>query len=260
MGVWERRKSVFDVSEAVCRGVFDTLFHVEFHGVENVPREGPVLLFPKHQAYRDIIYEGILIRTRTGRHAYWIMADYLPDLLGMYGAVKIKRPKDLNLQGLRKEMGEARERAKAYKKEGNTEAEGREREEVERIKRIFQDAKAEGEESIRDLREKLVEFYKDGEVVIVHPEGTRKGAWANMLPFLDTAVKLTLEIEDEFGIKVPVVPVGIEYRSPFGSRSERPSLYLPGAKAFVRAGKPHDVREDGLIDILYEDVKRLSGL
>ncbi|MBW3014047.1 1-acyl-sn-glycerol-3-phosphate acyltransferase [Candidatus Woesearchaeota archaeon] len=260
MGVWERRKSVFDVSEAVCRGVFDTLFHVEFHGVENVPREGPVLLFPKHQAYRDIIYEGILLRTHAGRHAYWIMADYLPDLLGMYGAVKIKRPKDLDLEGLKEEMNDARKRAKAYEAEGDTEAAEKDRAEIARIKKIFKDASTEGRESIQKLREKLVEFYNDGEVVVVHPEGTRKGAWANMLPFLDTAVKLTLEIEDEFGIKVPVVPVGIEYRSPFGSRSERPSLYLPGAKAFVRAGKPHDVREKGLIDILYNEVKRLSNL
>ena len=81
-----------------------------------------------------------------------------------------------------------------------------------------------------------------------------------MLPFLDTAIKLTDEIEREHGIKVPVVPVGIKYASPWGSRSKFPSLYLPGAKAIITAGEPHDVREKGLIDILYEEVKRMSDL
>lgn len=227
MGVWRRSKTVYFLSSLVCRGVLHTYFDVEYMGEDNIPEDGPVLMLPKHQAYRDIVYEGLLLRHWRGRYGYWVMKSGLPDFLGLYGAVKIGRPRDL------RKIKDRDERRKAV---------------------------AEAKEMKSNLRQKLKGFYEAGEVVVVHPEGTRKGAWANMLPVENLAIDFTKEIEQECGMKVPVVPVGIEYSSFWGSRRKFASLWAPRSRVRVRADRAYDVQEKDLDKLVYESIRRMSNV
>ncbi|MCK4670301.1 MAG: 1-acyl-sn-glycerol-3-phosphate acyltransferase [Nanoarchaeota archaeon] len=239
MGVWKRNKTVFYLSSCVCRGVLHSYFDVEYSGEENIPEEGPVLLLPKHQALRDIVYEGILLRHWRGRYAYWVMKSGLPGILGLYGAVKIGR--SLDLINLRKKIRVEKNEKKKKK-----------------LKEKFRAQKEEAKGFKEELREKLKEFYRNGEVVVVHPEGTR--SFGEMLDIENLAINFTREIEEECGIKVPAIPVGIEYSSLWGSRGKFASLWTLKAKVRVRVGRAYDVQDKDLDKIVYESLRRFSNL
>ncbi|MCK4670824.1 MAG: hypothetical protein KAT43_06485 [Nanoarchaeota archaeon] len=80
------------------------------------------------------------------------------------------------------------------------------------------------------------------------------------LPIENLAIDFTRDIEEEYGIKVPVVPVGIEYSSLWGSRGKFASLWTPKAKVRVRVGRAYDVQDKDLDKIIYESLRRFSNL
>ena len=58
-----RRPAATFVARLLVNGVLK--YHrIVIEGAENLPRQGPALILPKHRAYRDILIEGIAFGTR----------------------------------------------------------------------------------------------------------------------------------------------------------------------------------------------------
>ncbi len=67
-------------------------FRISFHGVENVPREGPVILSPNHASFIDPIWVSIPLN-RPMRYMTWDRFVYMPVLgwlIRIYGGFPIK--------------------------------------------------------------------------------------------------------------------------------------------------------------------------
>jgi 1-acyl-sn-glycerol-3-phosphate acyltransferase len=162
-------------------------------GVENLPRQGPALILPKHRAYRDILVEAVVLYDHTRRYANYVMKVGLCGVLELMGGVKIVRPKDIRRLQSREErrahLLEARERNQA-------------------------------------TMEYLAWLYSQGELVISHPEGMRYQE--AMGPLQKEVVEHLLQVERERGLRVPILPVGLEYAS----------FRRPRARVWVRVGTP----------------------
>ncbi|MEE3233809.1 MAG: 1-acyl-sn-glycerol-3-phosphate acyltransferase [Candidatus Latescibacterota bacterium] len=188
-------------------------------GTENLPLEGPALLLPKHHAYRDILVEGVSLYRLTERYPTFVMKTGLWGILEHFGGVKVTRPKDIR----RHKEKTARRAAIKAARAANL-----------------------------DLQNYLGGLYRNGEVVISHPEGMRCSGFLGELQ--KEIVEHLLHVQKDFGIRVPIIPIGIEYES-----------YLrPFSKVFFRIGEPiygEDILEISfLMQRLSDDLRRLSGI
>ena len=152
------------------------------HG-ERIPASGPVLILPKHCSYRDILVEGVLLHRATGRYANYVMKTGLSAFLELPGGVRIVRPKDIRRAVDRDER-----------------------------RRMLEEARRRNSETIAYL----AWLYRSGECVISHPEGTRHADSMGVLQ--KEIVEHLVGVEEQSGIRVPMIPVGIEY-SPARPRS-----------------------------------------
>lgn len=192
---------------------------VEAEGVENLPREGAGLLLPKHHAYRDILVEGVSLYRYTGRFATFVMKRGLWKVLELSGGVKVTRPKDVRRLKDREQRRAAIQRAR---------------------------------DANREMQAYLSWLYRNGELVISHPEGMRYQD--QMGPIQKEIVEHLLQTQETWGIQVPMIPIGIEYES----------YAMPGSRAYFRVGKPimaqtlSDLPE--VVDALDGQIRCLSGL
>jgi hypothetical protein len=82
----------------------------------------------------------------------------------------------------------------------------------------------------------------------MHPEGTRMPR--EMGEFKKKLIQTTRDIEKTNDLNIPVIPLGIEY----------PKSAYPGSKIYLRAGKALDLKTPNIEQIIYNEIKRLSGI
>ncbi len=188
-------------------------------GGRNLPREGPALILPKHCAYRDILLEGVLLYRVTRRYANYIMKVGLWGILEWMGGVKVVRPKDIRRIPDREQRRAEIRRARAANQQ---------------------------------MQDYLDGLYQRGELVVSHPEGMR---YQDKLgPLQKEVVEHMVQAEDRLGMRVPLIPIGLEYDS----------YARPGARVYFRIDEPlyatsfANVNE--LMDHLDQRLRVLSGL
>ena len=188
-------------------------------GGRNLPREGPALILPKHCAYRDILLEGVLLYRFTRRYANYIMKVGLWGVLELMGGVKVVRPKDIRRIADREQRRAEIRRARAANQQ---------------------------------MQDYLDGLYQRGELVVSHPEGMR---YQDKLgPLQKEVVEHLVQAEERLGMRVPLIPIGLEYDS----------YARPGARVYFRVDEPlyadsfANINE--LMDHLGKRLRILSGL
>ena len=207
-----RSEGYFAAAYHFCSAVMGARYRLCYSGAENIPRQGTALILPKHQSMEDIIHEGIFFMKHLRRGAYWVMRKSgLPKVLERLGGVAINRPCDLH------KILDREERRKA-----------------------IEAAKAENDAA----RGYVKLLYRNGELVVVHPEGTRSPGRIGKVrsDFID----LARAVQEDCGIRIPAIPMGIEY--------------TPNGEVFVRAGEPLDVSQPGIVEAVEEEMRRLSNI
>jgi 1-acyl-sn-glycerol-3-phosphate acyltransferase len=188
-------------------------------GGENLPRQGAALLLPKHHAYRDIFVEGISLYRHTGRYATFVMKRGLWGVLEHFGGIRVTRPKDVRKIKDREKRRIAIQRAR---------------------------------DANRDMQGYLSWLYERGELVISHPEGMRYQA--HMGPVQKEVIEHLLQTQEERGIRVPMIPIGIEYES----------YVRPFSRVFFRVGQPvygeNKAELTAVVEHVESNLRRLSGL
>jgi len=100
----------------------------------------------------------------------------------------------------------------------------------------------------REAKEYIEFLCERDEIIIIHPEGTRiKNGMGKIQGGLINHIK---KIEENLGIKIPVIPIGIEYKDIRNIRS----------KVNVRVGKSLDLNTPDLDKIIGREIRSLSGL
>ena len=188
-------------------------------GGRNLPREGPALLLPKHCAYRDILLEGVLLYRITRRYANYVMKVGLWGILEWMGGVKVERPKDIRRIADREQRRAEIRRARAANQQ---------------------------------MQDYLDGLYQRGELVVSHPEGMRYQD--ELGPLQKGVVEHLVQAEKRLGMRVPLIPIGLEYDS----------YAQPGARVYFRVDEPlyadSFANINGLMDHLGERLRVLSGL
>ena len=189
-------------------------------GGRNLPHEGPALILPKHCAYRDILLEGVLLYRFTRRYANYIMKVGLWGFLELMGGVKVVRPKDIRRIADREQRRAEIRRARAANQQMQAYLDG---------------------------------LYQRGELVVSHPEGMRyQDKFGG--PLQKEVVEHLVQAEERLGMRVPLIPVGLEYDS----------YARPGARVYFRVDEPlyadsfANVNE--LMEHLGKRLRVLSGL
>ena len=187
-------------------------------GAQHLPCEGPALLLPKHRAYRDILVEGVVLYRITRRYATYVMKVGLYGILELPGGVKIVRPKDIR----RLKDREARKARIRWAREKN-----------------------------QYTLDYLAWLYGQGEMVISHPEGTRYQD--DMGAIQREIIDHLLQVEQEFDLRVPLIPLGLEYES----------YRKPLSRVYCRVGEPlfsdQFAGQDELTSKIAEHICILSG-
>lgn len=185
----------------------------------NLPCEGPALILPKHCAYRDILLEGVLLYRITRRYANYIMKVGLWGILEWMGGVKVERPKDLRRIADREQRRAEIRRARAANQQ---------------------------------MQDYLDGLYQRGELIVSHPEGMRYQD--ELGPLQKGVVEHLVQAEERLGMRVPLIPVGLEYDS----------YARLGSRVYFRVDEPlyaasfANINE--LMDYLSERLRVLSGL
>jgi len=185
----------------------------------HLPHEGPALILPKHCAYRDILLEGVLLYRLTRRYANYIMKVGLWGILEWMGRVKVVRPKDIRRIADREQRRAEIRRARAANQQMQAYLDG---------------------------------LYQCGELVVSHPEGMR---YQDKLgPLQKEVVEHLLQAEERLGMRIPLIPVGLEYDS----------YARPGARVYFRVDEPlfadSFAHINELMDHLSNRLRVLSGL
>ncbi|MDP1696005.1 MAG: 1-acyl-sn-glycerol-3-phosphate acyltransferase [archaeon] len=210
-----RNNIIHSFCEYITRLALYSYHKIEYEGSENIPSHGPALLLPKHTSLKDIMLEGAFLKGQCNRYGNWVMKSGLPGMYSLLGGIKIKRPKDIKKIKDKKKRRAILEQAKEFNKQT-----------IQYIEWI----------------------YRNGEIVIVHPEGTRTVGKVNTLK--KELVDFTLEISEKYSLNIPVIPIGIEYES----------LGSPRSKVYLRAGKQLDIKTPNLMDIVRSEISRLSNM
>jgi len=213
-----RRKDwIAQVIRVLAKGAL-TYHRIEVEGMEHLPRQGAALLLPKHRAYRDILIEGVILYRATRRFATYVMKVGLYGVLELLGGIKIVRPKDIHRLTDREAM----------------------RTEIRRARRANQ-----------RTQDYLTWLYSRGEMVVSHPEGMR---FQNTMGAMrKEIVEHALQVEQQLGLRIPLIPIGLEYES----------YARPGSRVYVRIGEPlysdQFADQKQLVDAIGERLRALSG-
>lgn len=213
-----RIKGSTDVCEPIVHAVMHSYYRVSYSGIENIPKEGPALIASKHQSYLDILFEGMLLKRYCGRYSSWIMRDNIPmpqNLLYSLGGITIIRPSDA------KKIADKEKRRKFFEK---------------------------AKEMNKNAMAYVEQLFQMNEIVVVHPEGTRtKGKIGALRKEL---FEFAAEMEKKYSLKIPIIPVGIEYEH----------LWVPFSRVQVRVGKPVSADAPNLAELVAKEMGRLSNL
>lgn len=207
----KRSEGLYTAAYRTCSAVMNLRYRLCYSGAANIPGAGPALVLPKHQSMEDIVLEGIFITKYLGRAANWVMKSGLPRVLERLGGIAIGRPCDIHRIGSREERHRAIEAARADN---------------------------------HAAREYVKWLYTKGEIVVVHPEGTRNPGRIGKVK--KEFLEFTRRVQEEYGIRIPAIPIGIEY--------------TPEGDVFVRAGEPLDVSQPDIVEVVEAELGRLSNI
>ena len=152
--------------------------------------------------------EGVLLYELTRRYANYVMKVGLYRLLELSGGIRIVRPKDL-----RRLKNRAERRAQILR--------AREHNQV--------------------ALDYLSWLYREGEMVVSHPEGMR--CQDSLGHLQKEIVEHMLQVEQHHGLRIPIIPIGLEYES----------YRRPLSRIYFRVGEPFFSDEVG-------DVKKVMDL
>lgn len=122
--------------------IMPAVYNISINNADRLYGIDNVVLMPNHQSYMDIPLEAALIYKVTGRGSIFVMKENLPWFLDYGGGIRVRRPKDID----RKTMS---------------------REEV-------REATKEAREINENYVGAILYHIRKNEIVVVHPEGTRK--------------------------------------------------------------------------------------
>jgi len=211
----KRKNWLYDI---FCDHIFQTIINsyhkIDYSGIENIPTKGPALMLPKHQSYKDIELEGLMLK-KAGRYGLWYMRSIpIPFLEYIGGFGNTIRAKDIRKISREK------------------------REDITRKARLVQGY-------INSYQEQL---YSIGEIVVMHPEGTRNpGKMGDVPHYIFKAAKTA---KKKYRIDVPIIPVGIEYEN----------IWKKGSKVWIRAGSQINIDTPDIEETVKKEIKRLSNL
>ena len=218
-----RRKAwVVNFSKPVVKLV--SLYHrVTIAGADNLPRHGPALLLVKHRATRDSILLSEILHQYTGRAGNYLMkgkpSGLENSLLEALGGIKVVRPKDIHKLKNRAEKKAQLERAREFNQHSY---------------------------------DYITWLFTQGEIVIAYPEGMFFGN--RMGPIQSGVIKHALTVEQEVGLQIPIIPLGIKYES----------LHRPRSQAYFRIGLPlistQFSNPRDLVTAVEQQLAQLSGL
>ena len=192
-------------------------------GTENLPKNGPALILPKHQCYSDTVIINSIIKNTTGRFASYLMKSGLPDWMEYLGGFKFITP--IDYKKLIDKLGV--ENARKFTREFNKESYA-----------------------------KLQWFFENNEIVVMYPEG--RISPKKMSPIRGGPWRVLSEIQERIEQSIPLIPVGIEYGKLY--KEKKP---LPPTTINVRFGEPRYLRGNDLEETylgIWEDIRKLSNL
>lgn len=223
-----RNMPLLRVAETLGRMYTLSFFNVEYRneGVLQQVADRGFFLLANHQFFDDILLEYLLIKDELGKSCRTVMRDSLPGnfMLKYLGGLPMPRTKE-------------------YKKS-------------------FQKAKTQGErekaiEKYESAKEALFEIEKElmyqKQVVVVHPEGTRKNIPRPLT--IRRCLEHILKLQEELTLSIPCVALNIHYES--GSALD------PRAKVTMTVANPIEVegQEGGkLVDYFMSYAMRTSSL
>ncbi|MBW2969952.1 1-acyl-sn-glycerol-3-phosphate acyltransferase [Candidatus Woesearchaeota archaeon] len=168
----ERINWLYRAGEIFVNFYFKARYQLSLKGT--IPK-GPCVLLPKHQQMLDIPLEGHIIYRQTRQPATYVMRGFpfpFNKLFEALGGIQIARPKDIKKGKITRE----------------------------KARRINQAAE-----------QKLINRLKQGDPVIIHPEGTRKYQSMNPININPKSMLSKIVEAQSYLGKIPFVPVGIEY-------------------------------------------------
>lgn len=181
--VLSRKDSVCGMFKLVADFSFWVSGHkIEVNGVDEIPREGPVLIVGNHSYWRDPAIAGYIIKENVDRYMNWIVKPSFPKVMENVGVIRMYRKKDMKRK-LRELGGPEKE---IYKK-----------------KVRINNFSAMAEVSRR---------YSEGEGLFVFGEGYRSPGVINKINM--SFVNHAQEFSERRGIEVPLVLFGMDYRNP----------------------------------------------
>lgn len=177
-----RDDSLIGVVMKPVQKILHRYYDIHIENGENIPKEGPALILPKHRSRVDIPLEAIAIYEATGRHANYIMRSFLLNrFYEKLGGIPLVRPKDLHKL--------PKDRRKEYFKKAH------------------------------DINDKARDYmnwlYSRNELMVVHPEGERRKD--NTKPKNSFYTKFVQYVRSK---QIPIIPVGIAYEELHRPRSK----------------------------------------
>jgi len=221
-------------------------YRIEYNGAENIPKNGPTIVLPKHQCYVDGLILGRMIKKVSGRYSSFIMKSELPNWLEKLGGIKVvTRKRSIDLI---KQMG--REKAIRYAKKTN-----------------------------RKAYAKIQWLLNQDGLIMTFPEG--KLAPKKMTNIKSSQFKYFEQMQKNIGKPIPLIPIGMEYEKLYKFHEDYewffPTLgsftiygrelffprIFPRNKVIVRVGEPRffgQMSIDELVKVTSEDIKKLSNI
>jgi 1-acyl-sn-glycerol-3-phosphate acyltransferase len=206
-----RSDFAYDFGVQVVRAFDNVAFAPRYVGIENIPRAGPALFVPRHISETDIPLEAGLLYPRRGN---WVMKGSLPKALELIGGVGITRKKDVLKVASQIEVIQSRQQVRAQKR------------------RMVAEGREQNDEVLRYLKF----LYNIGEVVFVHPEGTKSPNHLGKDLKMDLLYH-AMECSRDLGPHIPIIPVGIAY-------GEKRAFEVPYSK-----GKRFKVRQEVVLSV-----------
>ncbi len=208
------------------------LYNLECQGTENIPKQGPALILPKHHSYIDGVIVGYFIKKESSKYCYFFAKNTLPKWLEKLGGIKFITKSDF--KKLSRRIG--REQAKQFSKKINKKAYA-----------------------------KIEELLKNNEIITMFPEGKLSAGKMSKLKI--SPFKYFEQMQKRISNPIPIIPVGIEYNRLEDVKGYKAFLFsirdFSRKKAIIRFGEPRYFGErllEELIKALSKDIKKLSNI
>jgi len=245
----ERNNAFYNTVNFFVNACLLAKYDISLEGAEHIPKKGPALVLAKHQNTWDAPLENHFNRKAGRRYSNYVMKNSLPAIFKYGGGIPIKRDSDL-CDELRILTGEKKAEIESLEKKHDPKGIRYEME-LGQIRERYEKLKAQARKDLNDFNDRSFEsigfLLLSDELVIVHPEGSRK---PNGRRPSEKIVDYIKRVAKDSEIPIPVIPMGLEYGP---KRSLR-------QKVTVRAGEELPIDHPNLMRIVTKEMATLSGL